>query len=127
LLAAPGEANWRSAAGRCYVALLNEAQAALERWGFPLPAGTELHAFVVSRFASRSITNLLQFEIALDDLSKLTWEADQALSSPGHFADATTVSPQFFLAEGLIDLLDKIEGDPSRRATAIADIRARWP
>jgi hypothetical protein len=36
LLAAPSEANRRSAAGRLCLALLHEARVALERWGFPL-------------------------------------------------------------------------------------------
>ena len=69
--------------GARYIALLNEALAALERWGFPLPAGADVHAFVVARFASRAITNLVQFEVALNDLRDLTREADHALSAPG--------------------------------------------
>src|SRR5437588_8829316 len=105
LLAAPCAPNWRSAAGRSYVALLNEALAALERWGFPLPAGADVHAFVVARFASRVIINLLRFEVALDELDRLTQEADHALSSPGYFADASEVSHQLSVAVGLIALL----------------------
>jgi hypothetical protein len=127
LLAAPGEANWRSAMGRCYFALLNEAQAALERWGFPLPAGADAHAFVTGRFDSAMIVNLLSVKIALTDLYSLTQEADRALRSPGSFADVGTVTQQFFLAVGLIGLLDQIESDPNQRATAVADIKARWP
>ncbi len=38
LLAAPSEANWRSATGRGYLAVLHEANAALLRWGFSTPA-----------------------------------------------------------------------------------------
>jgi hypothetical protein len=51
LLANPSEANWRSAAGRAYYALLHEGRVALERWGFPLPPRTDLHAFVRLRFS----------------------------------------------------------------------------
>jgi hypothetical protein len=127
LLAAPGEANWRSAAGRNYVALLNEARAALERWGFPLPAGADVHAFVVSRFRSTVLSYLVQFEIALTQLEDLAREADHALNSPGRFADASVVESQFFLATGLIPLLEDIGRDAVRRAAAIADIQARWP
>src|SRR5947209_16326419 len=104
LLAAPCAPNWRSAAGRSYVALLNEAQAALERWGFPLPAGADVHAFVVGRFASTVLMDLIRVEVALRVLRDLTWEADHALGWPGHFADASKVSHQLFVAEGLIHL-----------------------
>jgi hypothetical protein len=127
LLAAPCEANWRSVAGRSYVALLNEARAALERWGFPVPAGADVHDFVVTRFDSRRITNLLGVEVVLDGLESLSREADHALSSPGSFADASKVTSQFFLATGLIEMLDEIESDPNRRTAAIADIQTRWP
>jgi hypothetical protein len=127
LLAAPSEANWRSAAGRCYVALLNEARAALERWGFPLPVGAAVHAFVVPHFTSTAIMDLLRIEVALDRLERLAREADHALSSPGLFADAREVTSQFVLVPLLIDLLDQIEGDPNRRTAAIADVRARHP
>jgi hypothetical protein len=127
LLAAPSEADWRSVAGRCYVALLNEARAALERWGFPLPAGADVHDFVVPHFTTTAFLDLLRIEVALNDLHDLAREADHGLSSPGSFADASKVSPRYFLVEALIDLLDQIESDPNRRAAVIADVRARHP
>jgi hypothetical protein len=43
------------------------------------------------------------------------------------FADAGPVSHNLRLARAMIDLLDQIDNDPTRRAAAIADIRARWP
>jgi hypothetical protein len=127
LLAAPSEANRRSAAGRLYLALLHEALAALERWGFPLPAGAGVHKFVVGHFGILTHCELLRIEQGLRVLWDFTDSADYALAQPGDFADDWMVSYRFTLAETLIDLLQDIEADPVRRADAISSIRAVFP
>jgi hypothetical protein len=40
------EADWRSAAGRAYYALLLEGKAAFQRWGFTPPPRDQIHRFV---------------------------------------------------------------------------------
>jgi hypothetical protein len=127
LLSSPDEANWRSAVGPLYLSVLHEGRAALERWGFPLPPGADLHAFVDSRFGCAPHLDLLRVQDALDRGKSLREEAEQALASPGRFATDGPVSSFFSLAEQTVLLLDAIEGDPARRAAAIAAIRAAYP
>jgi len=127
LLTLPNEANWRSAASRLYLALLHEARAALDRWGFPLPLQDDIHDFVLSRFGSAPSMDLLRVEDALRRLSSFADEADFALSPVGSFADAAVVSQHLVLAQVTIALLDQIDNDPARRAAVIGDLRARWP
>jgi hypothetical protein len=127
LLGVDNEANRRSAAGRLYLALLHEANAVLERWGFPRPAQDDSYSFVTSRCNTLTHTELLQIKVGVEELRDLTQIADHALVSAGRFADAVEISRRRFLAEGLIDLLDQIDNDPARRAATVADIRSRWP
>jgi hypothetical protein len=127
LLSLPQEVCWRSAANRLYLAVLLEARAALERWGFPLLPQDDIHDFVVSRFGSPLSLDLLRVEDGLRRLRSLATEADFALSAVGSFANAGPVSQHLVLAQVVIDLLDQIDNDPVRRAAAIRDIRARWP
>jgi hypothetical protein len=70
LLSAPSEANRRSAAGQLYLALLHEAWAALDRWGFPLPPGNDVDAFVVSHFGILTHFELLRIAGALTRLQR---------------------------------------------------------
>jgi len=127
LLSLPTEASWRSAASRLYLALLHEARAALDRWGFPLPPQDDIHTFVLSRFGSHRSMDLLRVEDGLRRLKPFAEEPDFALSAVGSFADAAEVSQHLVLAQLVVDLLDQIDYDPARRAAAIADIRTRWP
>jgi hypothetical protein len=127
LLSQPNEANWRSAAGRLYLALLHEAQAALARWGFPRPSRRDIHTFVNSRFGSTPNIDLLRVGDALVRLKSFAENADLALATVGPFANAAEISLRMVLAQVTIDLLDQIENDPVRRTTAIGNIQARWP
>ncbi len=127
LLSLPKEVNWRSAVSRLYLAVLHEARAALDRWGFPLPAQVDIHDFVLLRFRSVTSMDLLRVWEALRRLVSFVEEADFALATVRLFADATEVSKHLVLAQVAIALLDQIDSDPARRAAAIGDIRARWP
>jgi len=127
LLTLPNEANWRTAASRLYLALLHEARAALDRWGFPLPLQEDIHDFVVSRFGLLPNLNLLRVWDALQRLKSLAEDADFALAAAGVFANAAEVSQHLVLAQVAIALLDQIDNDPARRAAVIGDLRSRWP
>ncbi len=127
LLTAPNEANWRSAAGRLYIAMLQEAKEALGRWGFPLSAQDDIHLFVLSRFGSAPNFDLLRVEDVLKRLGQFSRDADYFLGSPGAFLDAREVSHMQALAQVGIDLLDQIEADAARRTAAIVNIRTVWP
>jgi hypothetical protein len=127
LLAVPSEANWRSAAGRAYYALLHEGREALDRWGFPLPPRENIHSFVRLRFNFSAHPDLRQVGQALDELSHWRNQADYHLASPGRFASGARAAQAIAWAQASIDLLDQIDADPARRAAAIAAIRAAWP
>jgi hypothetical protein len=127
LMALPNEANWRSVASRLYLALLHEAQAALERWGFPRPVQEDIHNFVFLRFDSSPNLDLLRVGDALKRLGTFAQDADFALETVGAFVDASAASHHLILSQVGIDLLDQIDNDPARRVAGIADIRARWP
>jgi hypothetical protein len=127
LLGVDTEANRRSAAGRLYLALLHEGNAALERWGFPRPAQDDIHSFVLSRFNSAPNLDLLRVADALKQLRALAEVADYALASPGVFVDAIEISRRQILAQVTVDLLEQIDNDTARRTAAVTDLRARWP
>ncbi len=107
--------------------MLQEARVALDRWGFPLPPQDDIHDFVLSRYDSVPNMDLLRVADVLQRLGGLAEEADFALTAVGSFADASKVSQRLLLAQIGIALLDQIDNDPARRATAIGDLRARWP
>jgi hypothetical protein len=121
------EADWRTAAGRAYYALLSEGRVALQRWGFTLPRRDQLHAFVRLRFLYAPDADLKQVGRALDELVLLRNRADYQLDKPGPFVSAAAAQQAVLKARDAIALLDRIEGDPARRAAAIAAIRTAFP
>ena len=127
LLADPSEANWRSAAGRAYYALLHEGRAALERWGFPLLPRERVHSFVRVRFTFPAHADVRKVGDSFGLLSGLRNAADYRLASPGKFATAAEADDAVQRAEAAIDLLDQIDADPARRAAAVAAVRQAFP
>jgi hypothetical protein len=127
LLAASSEANWRSATGRAYYALLHEGRAALGRWGFPLPPRESIHTFVRRHFAYPVHPDLKPLDEAFDDLSRWRNQADYHLNTPGLFASGVLAGQAVALAQSRIDLLDQIDADPARRTAAVAAIRKAFP
>jgi hypothetical protein len=127
LLSAPNEANWRSAPGCLYLALLHETRVALERWGFPLPVGGDVDAFVRDRVGSAPHLDLLRIEDVLWRGNRLRLAGGYDLSTPGDFANDREVQQLLLLVTVTIDLLDQIEADPVRRSALIAVLRVAWP
>jgi hypothetical protein len=123
LAAGPTEAYWRAAAGRAYYALFHECLSALRRWGFAVPRRDNAHALVRLRFAYATDPDLKAIGDALDDLVKLRNQADYRLEFPGSFRAPGATKQAIDDARAAIALLDQIDGDPRRRAAAIASIR----
>jgi hypothetical protein len=107
--------------------VLNEARAALERWGFPVPVQGDIDDLVLSRFNTVPNMDLVRVADALIQLGQGRRFADISLGGPGPFADDKEAKRLLLLAELGIDCLDQIEADPARRAKAIVDIRAVFP
>ena len=122
LVTGPTEAHHRAAAGRAYYAAFQEAHAALKRWGVSLPPKQNIHASVRLRFTYAGDPDAKTIGRWLDHLVNLRNEADYHLDSPGRFRTENAAADAIDQAGDLIDLLDAIEADPSRRAIAIASI-----
>jgi hypothetical protein len=127
IFAGATERHWRGAAGRAYYALMLEGRDALFRWGFALPPRDNVHSFVRLRFSFPADPDLKKIGDALQDLSRLRNRADYDLSPGIFFASPLWTQRAIQSASDAIVLLDAIDGDPTRRAAAIAAIRIRFP
>jgi hypothetical protein len=127
LLAAPCEENWRSAVGRADYALLHEAQAAFERWGFPLPPHESIHNFVRRHLGFPANPDLRNASRVFDRLTTWRNEADYQRSVLGRFGSAVAAVAAVQDAQDTIALLDAIEADAARRAAAVTALHAAFP
>jgi hypothetical protein len=103
-----------------------EARDILEQWGFALPRRDHVHAFVRLRFLYATDSDLKSIGHTLEQLGVMRNQADYRLDKSGIFASAKTSPQASRNAATAIDLLDQIEAAPSRRAAAIAAIRAAF-
>jgi uncharacterized protein (UPF0332 family) len=123
LAAGPTEAHWRAAAGRAYYALFHESLSALGRWGFSAPRRDNAHAFVRLRFTYATDLDVKAIGHVLESLVQMRNQADYHLNTPASFTSPSAAKLAIDDARAAIALLDQIEGDPHRRAAAIASIR----
>jgi hypothetical protein len=121
------EADWRTAAGRAYYALMLECLETLQRWGFaPLPRDN-VHPWVRLRLIYAANPDVRGIGSALEDLGTLRNQADYHPRKIGPFASPGVVQQAVVDAGTMISLLDQIERDPARQAAAIAAIRTTIP
>jgi hypothetical protein len=92
-----------------------------------MPPGDNIHVFVRRRFNFTSHPDLTDVGRALDDLSSLRNRADYHLSSLPEFSSAAPATQAVAVAQSKISLLDVIEADSTRRAAAVAALRAAFP
>ena len=123
----PTEADWRTAAGRAYYALMLEGKTVLQRWGFTPAPRENVHSWVRLRFLYAVEPDLKHLGRTLDRLGKLRNQADYHLSKAGPFASAGLVQQAVVDADTMITLLDQIDGDAVRQAAASAAIRKTIP
>ena len=121
------EKHWRGAAGRAYYALMLECREALFRWGFALPPRQNVHHFARMRFSFPAHADLKQIGDTLDRLGRLRNQADYDLSALLAFQSAARAQQAIQDVTAGLALLDGIDGDLTRRATAVAAIRAAFP
>lgn len=126
LVKGPGEAYWRTAAGRCYYALLWEGWAALEGWGLPVPPHS-VHFVVRLRLLNCLDPDLRAVGRRLEALSTLRNFADYKRNVPGPFTTAAIASQAVKETETALQQLDLVGADAARVRVAVADIRARRP
>jgi uncharacterized protein (UPF0332 family) len=123
LVTGPGEAHWRSAAGRAYYAIMLEGREALTGWGLTAPPRTDEHQFVRSRFNVGGMLELVQLGRAINHLVKLRRLADYDLTSLPEFSSDVEAQRALQKAEQALQHLDSLDTDPAKRAAAVAAIR----
>jgi uncharacterized protein (UPF0332 family) len=126
LLTRSAEEDWRTAANRAYYSLFLECRDALARWGFASTKSTSVHFFVRDRFYLTGNAELTPIGNILHELIQLRNRADYDMAA-AQFNTAKEAHKASNRAAAGLQLLDVIEADPTKRAQAIADIRARFP
>lgn len=120
LAAGKTEYHWRSAVVNAYYALFLECRDALARWGLALPPGVNAHAWVRLRFTYAGDRDLKRIGDALDHLVKRRNLASYDLKPTAMFATSVAAQDAIVRAADALTLLDSIDGDPARRAAAVA-------
>jgi hypothetical protein len=121
------EVHWRGAVGRTYYALRLECWDALFHWGFQLPPRDNVHTFVRLRLTFAADADLKLIGMTLDKLCQLRNRADYELSSLAAFSSDAVATNAVQESSQRIDLLDAIDKDAARQATAIAAIQKAFP
>ena len=116
------EAHWRGAVIHAYYALMLECRDALARWAHSTPPRQNVHSHVRLRFAYAKDPDLKQIARVLEALGRDRNSASYDLQALALFA--SNVEPQRSAqnAADALALLDAIDGDPARRAAAIASL-----
>jgi len=121
------EPYWRSTAVDAYYAMLLECRDTLVRWGFPQPRRDTVHAWVRLRFAYANNPDLRHIGDVIDRLVRLRNQASYHLQPSREFASPTRAQDAILESTTALALLDQIDGDPTRRAAAIAAVASLPP
>jgi hypothetical protein len=94
----------------------------LRRWGFSLPPRDKVHTFARLKLVYATHHDLKRIGLTLEALGRLRNVAEYQLSPSGPFGSAKSATQAVADAEGAIALLDALEADPARRASAAGSI-----
>ena len=122
LAAGSGEPHWRSSVGRTYYALLHEVLSTLRRRGLSPPPRDKVHTFARLKLVYATDPDLKRIGLTHEALGRLRNAADYQLSLPGPFVSARMAVSALADAEAAVTLIDALEADPVRRASAVGTI-----
>jgi hypothetical protein len=115
--------HWRGIVIHAYYALLLECRDAMTAWGLPSLSRQQVHAQVRLRLTFSSDPDLKQIGLKLEELGRHRNWASYDLRSLPMFTSSATASRDVQVAADALALLDAINADPARRATAVASIQ----
>jgi hypothetical protein len=115
--------HWRAAVIHSYYALLLECRDTMASWGIPPPPRQQVHAQVRLRLVYATDPDVKHIGHRLEELVVRRNLANYDLRALPLFATAAAAQSDVNKATKTLALLDAIEGDPARRAAAIASIR----
>jgi hypothetical protein len=121
-LAGTTEAHWRGAVVHAYYALMLECRDTLKRWGFSVPPRQNMHSWVRLRFLYATDLDVKGIGRALEELVLLRNKASYDLSAVPEFASPADARKAIVRAANALVMMDSIDGDPARRAAAVASL-----
>jgi hypothetical protein len=116
------ERHWRGAHVHAYYALFLEGRDTLARWGFPAPSLHSVHYHVRNKLTFAADKDLKAIGITLDHLSQRRSWASYVLGFHVRHGSEGAARQSIQAAADALALLDNLEGDPVRRAAAIASL-----
>ena len=115
--------HWRGAIIHTYYALFLECRDIMMRWGLPPIPRQQAHSQVKLRLVYATDADLKDIGRRIDELAKHRNAASYDMQSLPMFASAKAAQADVQVAADALALLDAIDGDPVRRAAAIASIK----
>jgi uncharacterized protein (UPF0332 family) len=116
----PTEAHWRAVVIHAYYALFLECRDALTRWGIAFRPHQNVHSAVRLLFLYAADPDLKRLGRDLDRWCGHRNHASYNLSALRKFTTVRLAQDAIAEATSALALLDAIEGDPVRRAAAVA-------
>ena len=102
--------------------MLHEVLATLRHWGFSTPFRDKVHTFARLKLVYATDLDLKRIGLKLEALGRLRNAADYQLSQSSPFLSARIAISALTDSKAAVVLLDALDANPARRATAAGSI-----